>query len=162
MKRIAALACAFVVAMTASTTADVASAQSTAAPNCQHSSGDGVIIAPAYVVNNSGTPVGAIQLCRNTGSPYYWAYIVFYGPMAAGNWGQAYLERYLDGVRGDVFTCESPGGNDHVAPGQTMCWTPKIYAPSSRVTFRAAGRACTGPYSTCRTLWAYGETVIRR
>lgn len=162
MKRIAALMCAFVMAMTVLITVGNASAQSIAVPNCQHSSGDGVIIAAAHVVNNSGAAVGAIQLCRNSGSPYYWAYLVFYSPMATGNWGQAYLERYLDGVRGDVFTCESPGGNDHVAPGQTMCWTPKIYAPSSRVTFRAVGQACTGPYPTCRTQWAYGATAIRR
>jgi len=162
MRRVAALACAFFMAITVLTTTGSASAQPAAAPNCQHSSGGGVIIAPAYVINNSGAPVGAIQLCRNPGSPYYWAYLVFYNKMPAGNWGQAYLERYLDGVPGDVFTCESPGGNDHVAPGQTMCWTPKIYAPSSRVTFRAVGQACAGPYPTCRTQWAYGATTIRR
>lgn len=159
MKRIAILICAL-LAVTA--TVGTASAQSIAAPNCQHSSGDGIIIAPAHVYNTSGTAIGAVQLCRNPGSYHYWAYIVFYNRMPAGNWGQAYLTRYLKGVRGDTFSCESTGGNDHVAPGQTMCWTPKIYAPSSNVTFVAAGRACVGPYPTCRTQYAYGETARRR
>ena len=66
--------------------------------NCNSASGPGSIVDTFYVnVGGDGAHVGAIQLC--TKDTYYWAYVVFYAPMPAGNWGQATLNHYRNGVK---------------------------------------------------------------
>jgi hypothetical protein len=108
-----------------------------------------VLLSASYVRASDGTRFGAIQLCRD-GDHYFAIYINYWydpgeplpppqGPMPDGQFANAWLYRYLDGDFVDRFSCDDPGGNDHVLPGQTWCVTPKIYAPSSRVTFRGAG-----------------------
>ncbi len=107
------------------------------------------LVSANYVRDSTGYRYGAIQLCRS-GDHYFAIYINYgydpgepnkpvQGPMPDGEFANAWLYRYLDGVYVDRFSCDDSGGNGHVLPGQTWCVTPLIYAPSSRVTFRGAG-----------------------
>lgn len=129
----------------------VASGSASAVTNCDHYSGGGIYPRSAsYVrINGNGTAVGAVQLCKSSTS-YYWGYVVFYSAMPTGYWGQAYLDHYRNGAYIDTHTCDSSGGNLYVKPGQTRCWTPKIYAPSTSDTFQVQGvrYAGTYPYGT--------------
>lgn len=168
MKRIFIIFFAVVVALLGSsgaanakpadTTGDTGAA---AVVNCQHSDGNGSVVSAAYVKRYDGVILGAIQLCKDSSSGY-WAYVIFYNPVPSGHWGYAFLHRYLDGQYVDSFGCNSPGGNGYVAPGQTRCWTPKIDAPSSRVTFVARGILCVGTFNRCDFLVGEGQTARTR
>jgi hypothetical protein len=128
--------------------------------NCNSASGSGSIVDTFYVnVGGDGAHVGAVQLC--TKDTYYWAYVVFYAPMPAGNWGQATLNHYHNGVKTGVWTCDSPGGNGHVAPGQTQCWTPKIHRAGAADLFSGDGDGCYGDYPICDIDYAWGSTHIK-
>ncbi|GAB2964739.1 hypothetical protein [Saccharothrix stipae] len=100
------------------------------------------VVSADYVTTTSGSELGAVQLCRNDDS--YFAMYINYGPLPAGRTANAWLYRYLDGAPAGQWNCDSPGGNGHVAPGQTWCVTPQILAPSSRVTFIAKGTVYSG------------------
>jgi len=135
--------------------------------NCDHYSGGGILPRSAnYVrVGGSGTAIGAVQLCKSSTS-YYWGYVVFYSTLPAGNWGQAYLHRYRNGTHIAVYSCDtSPqgppsGGNGWVRPGQTRCWTPKVYAPSTSDTFQVLGLRCASSHPSCSPSWyAWGYTA---
>ncbi|PSL55803.1 hypothetical protein B0I31_10494 [Saccharothrix carnea] len=164
MKRLVATCCAVVLALLgasgAATAAAAPRADIAAAPNCQHGSTYGIVVSAAHVTRYDGVELGAIQLCRDTSSNY-WAFVLFYGPVPTGNWGYAYLNRFLDGQPVDTFGC-NPGGNGYVEPRQTKCWTPKISAPSSRVTFLASGVQCEGSFPTCNFMLGEGYTARMR
>ncbi len=110
-----------------------------------------VLLSASYVKAAAPDPYrfGAVQLCRD--GDYYFAIYINYsydpggptpppqGPMPDEQFANAWLYRYLDGQFVDRFSCDDPGGNDHLVPGDKWCVTPKIYAPSSRVTFAGAG-----------------------
>lgn len=159
MKRFTALASALVLVLAALTTFG---GTANAAPNCQHYT-DGEIVSAAHVrVGGTGTPIGAIQLCK-TGS-YYWAFMVLYDPMPAGYWGTAWFWR----LRGDAviatWTCGSlpqgapNGGNGHIIVNQTMCWTAKIYGGGSTDVFEAEGVV----YRGSDAFYAWGLTAATR
>ncbi len=140
--------------------AGVAEQMGVSALNCQHSQGAGTVVSADHVDGPWGV-LGAIQLCRN--GSYYWAYLVEYEPVPRGAWAIAHLFRYQNGVRNGVWSCNTSGGNGHIEPGQTMCWTPRIYAPSGSITFMATGRDCFGIYDACEAgTVSYGQTARTR
>lgn len=168
MKRIAVIFCAVAMAMlgasgmaTANATGQENATAAADVVNCQYGSTYGTVVSAAYVKRYDGVNLGAIQLCKDSESKY-WSFIIFYGPVPTGNWGYAYLLRYRDGIYVDAFGCNSPGGNKYVKPGQTRCWTPKIDAPSSSVTFLASGIQCEGFYDDCDFRLAEGYTARTR
>lgn len=128
--------------------------------NCNHYSGGGILPrSAAYVKRWDGlVNLGAIQLCKSS-SEYYWAYVVFYSPVPTGNWGNAYLDHYIDGQYTGSYTCNASGGNGWVRPGQTQCWTPKVPGVGSRHTFRARGYQWEGPYPAQNFRQGYGVTA---
>lgn len=129
-----------------------------AAANCRHSQGSGSVVSADYVrVNAGGQAVGAVQLCRS--GSYYWAYMVMYSPLRSGYWGNALLFRFQDGAK---WSCNSSGGNRYVEPGQTMCWTPRIYSPSANQTFLAQAYVCVGTYPSEARYYADGQTARLR
>jgi hypothetical protein len=129
--------------------------------NCQHSQGAGTPISADYIrINVNGQPtgqaIGAVQLCRS--GSYYWAYMVMYSPLRSGYWGTALLYRW-DGAK---WSCNSSGGNLYVKPGQTMCWTPRIYSPYTSQTFLAQAYVCPGTYPNESSYYAEGQTAWLR
>jgi len=152
MKRLAVLIAAIAMTLAGLTTATASAAGSppgAAAVNCNHWSGPGTVVKPVYVrTNDDGVAAGAAQLCKQ--GSYYWAYVVFYAPMPSGSWGQVYLQRFRGGTvigQCDTLPITPPdGGNEHVAPTETQCWTKKIYGGGSTDTFRAVGVAYYGIY----------------
>jgi hypothetical protein len=135
--------------------------------NCDHYSGGGngaIVDGGAVGVrpNGSTASIGAAQLCRE--GDRFWGYIVFYSPMPAGRWGQVYLQIDRDGQGGpiDQYSCDSAplgppdGGNRHVRPGETKCWTPKVHANFSRDFLRVVGARYIGTYPDIRTRDAVG------
>jgi hypothetical protein len=147
VKRILAIATMFVLAL-GGTAAPAHAQTSVAALNCQHSQGAGSVVSADYVEGPWGR-IGAIQLCRS--GSYYWAYLVEYEPLPRSSWANAYLYRYDNGVRNGAWSCNSSGGNGYIEPGQTMCWTPRVYASATRITFMATGRDCFATYPNCPT-----------
>ncbi len=136
-----------------------ASAQTQAAPDCQHGSSYGTIVktAPVSAVSD-GTRLATVELCRDS-SYNYWAFVIYSSPMTASTYAQAYLEIYRDGSWVGEITCDDSGGNGYVAPGQTRCWTPKANGVSGRYTFRAWSDKFS---SHTGALLATGYTVIAR
>lgn len=114
-----------------------ANAQTSAAvDNCN---GHTLHSADNVVVRNSDIgAVGSVQLCRDGDN--WFAMIISHGPMPSGHWANAILRHYENGVpTGAQWSCDSPGGNGHVLPGQTWCMTPKIYSNATVITFKALG-----------------------
>lgn len=105
----------------------------------------------------SGIPVANIQLRRDS-NYYYWSCITFYSSVPTGYWATARLTRYLDGKFVDEFSCDSGGGTPHVSAGMRFCRTPKILAPSPRVTFYAEGYE----YKGLTEVVAWGNTPETR
>lgn len=175
MRRIAVLIAAIAVMMTGLTAATAGAAatvpaNAAAAPlNCNHWGGTGRIVKAKYVqVKGDGAALGSAQLCEQ--GSYYWAYVVFYAPMTTGNWGQAYLQRFRNGQVIDQWSCDLPGpltppsgGNGYVKPGQTQCWTKKMYGGGSTDTFRALGYSYYGvhPNTTARDAWGITSPPAR-
>lgn len=101
--------------------------------------GGSVYVSPDVDIISSytGNSVGKVQLRRD--SEYkYWACVTFYSPVPTGFWGMARLYRFLDHAPAGEFNCDD-GGGDHVSAGGRFCRTPKILAPSPRVTFWGEG-----------------------
>jgi hypothetical protein len=141
--------------------ADGTNSGAAGAPNCQHGNTYGTIVSAAHVMRyDDRVELGSIQLCKDSSSRY-WAFVIFYDPVPTGNWGNAYLNRYYNGGH-DFFACHSPGGNDFVDRRQTRCWTPKIDAPSSKVTFAASGVQCEGTHPGCTFRQGVGVTARTR
>lgn len=147
--------------VSATAAADEVGQPAARAENCQHSSGAGTPISAAYVVSHStGSRYGAVQLCRS--GSYYWAYIVLYEPEVYGWWATTHLFRYENGVHTSTWNCNSTGGNGYVEPGQTMCWTPRTYAPNASTTLMASGKDVQGGPYPQGTQRAYGVTARTR
>jgi len=168
MKRIAIMFCSVLIALLGATGVANANAREAGAAgvqavvNCQHGSTYGTIVSAAYVKRYDGKAnLGAIQLCRDNSSNY-WAFLIFYDPVPNGNWGNAYLNRYDNGVYKGFLGCNSPGGNDYVKRGETRCWTPKVHAPGSQYTFLASGIQCEGTFPACTFRQAVGLTARMR
>ncbi|QFU92572.1 hypothetical protein [Amycolatopsis sp. YIM 10] len=136
-----------------------ASAQPDAAPHCQYGSSYGTIVKTAPVsATTGGARVGTVELCRD--SAYnYWGFVIYDNEMTASQYAQVILQIYRDGSWTSEVTCDSPNGNDHVEPGQTRCWTPKVGGVSGRYTFRAWSEKYS---SHTGALLAWGHTVIAR
>jgi hypothetical protein len=136
-----------------------AAAQPQAAPDCQSTSGYGVVVKTAPVRALTGdTRVATVELCRD--SAYnYWAFVIYSSPMTASEYAQAYLQTYRDGSWVGDVTCDDTGGNDHVGYNQTRCWTPKVNGVSGHYTFRARSDKFS---SHTNALLASGYTVIAR
>jgi hypothetical protein len=152
----AGVACAALLAVAMPTSAQ-AGAQ--AAPDCQHSSGYGVVVktAPVSAVSNDAR-VGTVELCRD--SAYnYWGFVIYNSPMTASEYAQVYLQTFRDGSWVSDVTCDTSGGNLHVGPGETRCWTAKVGGVSGRYTFRAWSDKIS---SHTGALLANGYTVIAR
>lgn len=159
---ICALAMA-VFGVAAPTAAATASPVAVTALNCQHSSGDGVVRSAdhLHLYSNYDTHIGAVQLCKD-GSSRFWGYMVLYSPLPSGRWGNAYLEAYYNGQYRATYSCEgytpSSRGNGHVEPGQTMCWTPKLYGTSTSWTYYVYAWTCVGPFNDTSNCYAEGRT----
>lgn len=142
MKKLSLLFCALATMTTVLFGPGNASADvSAAVANC-----NGYTVVDAHYVVEDRWAWGSVQLCRD--GDYYWGIYINYargrypyvqGAMPYGEFANVVLDRYYNGEY-STFTCDSPGGNVHVIPGQTWCRTPKIYAPSSNVTFVAIGK----------------------
>lgn len=114
-----------------------ASAQSAAAPNCQFGNTYSTLVTWEYLKTRTDVAIGTIQLCRD--SEYkYWGFVLLNNPLTASQWADAVLTRYREGLQSSI-SCDSPGGNGIVLPGQTRCWTPKFTGLSRLYTFRAEG-----------------------
>lgn len=136
-----------------------AAAQSQAAPDCQYGSGYWTIVTTAPVTAlTGGTQVATVELCRDS-SYNYWAFAIYSSPMTVSEYAQVYLQVYRDGSWTGDFTCDSPGGNGYIAPGQTRCWTPKVVGVSGHYTFRARSDKFS---SHTGSLLATGSTVRTR
>ncbi len=99
--------------------------------------------APKLVTNNSnGFKWGAVQLCQD-GSGFFAVYINYnleatqQGPMPNGQFANAWIYRYHNGVYFGRMSCDNTEGNVHVTPGQIACYTPHS-GVGSGVSFRAA------------------------
>lgn len=143
----------------------VAGAETTAALNCQHAQGDGVVRSADYlhVIGRDDTHVGAVQLCKDTQSRY-WGYVVLYSPMPAGKWGNATIDVFWDGQMRASYSCEgatpTSSGNKHIKQGETMCWTPKLYGTDPRWTYFVYGDTFTGSFPDTGNLYSHGQTVL--
>ena len=122
---------------------------------------------PSFVrVKGTGEIIGAVQLCRS-GSDY-WGYIVLYEPELFGFWSQAGLYRFHNGQKVQHWNCDSAplgpprGGNGHVEPSQTQCWTQKIHNTDPADKFYVLGIECIGTYPTCEDIVSRGETAVTR
>lgn len=137
-----------------------ASAQAlAAAPDCQWGTGYGTIVTTAPVKSEAdGSRVGTVEVCRDS-SYNYWGFVIYTSPMTASQWADVYFDRYRDGVWLSSITCDSPGGNGIVKPGQTRCWTPKFTGINSIYTFKASSFKYS---SHTGDLLAWGQTVERR
>ncbi|SED17658.1 hypothetical protein SAMN04489727_6749 [Amycolatopsis tolypomycina] len=136
-----------------------ASAQTQAAPNCQFGSSYGVVEGSAPVTPiTGGAAVGSAQVCRDSNYDY-WGFAIYNSPMTVSQWAQVYLNRYRDGILVDTITCDTPGGNDRIGPGQTRCWTPKLTGLSGRWTFQTYSEKYS---SHTGSLLAAGHTTIVR
>ncbi|MDJ0386375.1 hypothetical protein [Streptomyces sp. G-G2] len=163
MRRLATVLCALAMTWVGVTTTATAANAAATVTNCNSSSGPGTLVSSNYVrVAGNGAAVGAAQLCKS--GAYYWGYVVFYAPVQPNNWGQVRLDRYQGGTQVAAYTCDSAGGNGHVLPGQTQCWTPKINGGTSD-KFQALGYSCFGStYPSCpnTNLDAWGRTALTR
>lgn len=126
-----------VVAMTFLAT--LLSPVATAAPAAQACTTD---IRSAEYITYRGTAadegIGAVQL-RKDDCGNYWAYVLIYGGALTSNeYAQAWVSRWENGVRKAIYSCDSPGGNGHVATNQTWCVTPKIKSATSSSLFIAS------------------------
>ncbi|WP_433021178.1 hypothetical protein [Kribbella sp. CA-294648] len=121
--------------------------------------GGSVYVSPDREVRTLGSniPVAKIQLRRDS-NYYYWSCITFYSAVPTGYWATARLTRYLDGSFTDEFACGRGGGTPHVSAGMRFCRSPKILAPSSRVTFYAEGFE----YKGSTEVVAWGDTIEGR
>ncbi|MEU4249109.1 hypothetical protein AB0F15_17040 [Amycolatopsis sp. NPDC026612] len=137
-----------------------ASAQTQAAPDCQYGSSYGVVVQPTAAITAvvGGGRVGTVEVCRDS-SYNYWGFAIYDSPMSASEYGQVYLNRFRDGALTETITCDDPGGNKRIAPGQTRCWTPKLTGLSGRWTFQAYSEAYS---SHTGALLATGHTGIIR
>ncbi|MFD8497323.1 hypothetical protein [Amycolatopsis sp. NPDC059657] len=135
-----------------------ASAQTAAAPDCQFGNTYGVVVDRAYLRTQTGNvAIGKIQLCRD--SDYkYWGFVLLNNPLTTSQWADAVLTRYRDGLQGSI-SCDSPGGNGKVLPGQTRCWTPKFTGLSRLYTFRAEATVTS---SHTGDWYAWGSTSQTR
>ncbi|MFI6510894.1 hypothetical protein ACIBCT_25090 [Streptosporangium sp. NPDC050855] len=113
--------------------ATAASGAGAAAPNCQHSGGSGKPRSAAYLLPGK---TGSIQLCKDNRNRF-WAYVIFYRPLASNRSAQAAIVTYKNGNWWSADTCDQ-GGNGYVRPGQTRCWTKKISRKSGVYSFAAA------------------------
>lgn len=162
MKRIATIMSALALAAVgpAAFGTDTASAASN---NCNHAYGEvGTIVSANYITHN-GERLGAVQLCRDS-SKRYWGYVVFYRAMPAGYWANAVLYRFGDSdpLNDPIADCDSSGGNVHVRPGETRCWTPKTSGTNSNYTFKVRGYRYYGTPTDTRHVSGSGTTARTR
>lgn len=154
LKRTILALCALLAVLLGSSGVAGAQVSAAASNNCNYWNGEvGAIVEPAHVISWEGEPVGAVQLCKDSQNRY-WGYIVFKESLVGEEWGNAYLNRYWDGVRLSSFDCDSAGGNKRVIKGQTRCWTPKIFGDNYRWTWQVIGIQHVGP-----TRVAFGKTA---
>jgi hypothetical protein len=105
-------------------------------PNCQNNDGYQQIVATAPVnALSNGARIGTVELCRE--GTLYFGFVIFNSPMTVSEYAQVYFDRYDNGSLVGTVTCDSPGGNERVMPGQTRCWTPNLNGDAVRYTFRA-------------------------
>ncbi|WP_410660439.1 hypothetical protein [Amycolatopsis sp. lyj-112] len=136
-----------------------AAAHTQAAPDCQWGTSYGTIVTTAPVkAEADGSRVGTVEICRDSAYKY-WGFVIYTSPMTASQYAQVHLGRYRDDVWESEITCDSPGGNKMVGPGQTRCWTPKFTGLSARYTFRAASFKYS---SHTGDLLALGQTIEDR
>jgi hypothetical protein len=150
---------------TDSTSSSASPAPPSGLTNCRHAQGTGSFVSADYVRTTTSpvAKIGAIQLCRDSAQAY-WAYLVLYSPLPAGQWANAELERWSDGHYDARFTCETTdiGGNGHVTEGRQECWSPKISGTDTNYTFVASPRVCHGVYSDIKNCYVEGHTIRTR
>ncbi len=161
MKRLLLIVSVLALAITASPAyANSGNEYGTTALNCQHHLGDGSVVSANYIRDQGdGAATGAVQLCRS--GSYYWGYMVMYAPMPSTSWGIAYILRYENGVHKATYSCNNSGGNGYVEPGQTMCWTPRLYGANTSYTFLASSHVLYGTYPN-GVYDAWGQTARTR
>lgn len=168
MRKIATIVCALALALVSLTGASASTNPGTTAVNCNHWSGGGILPISADYVRVGGTPTGyaegAVQLCKSGAD--YWGYIVLYDQQLTGYWAQAGLYRIRNNVKIEHVNCDTPpldpprGGNGHVAPGQTQCWTKKLQKVDPADKFYVLGIDCRGTYPHCEHIYARGDTAV--
>lgn len=166
MRKIATIVCALALVFAGLTTASANTDQVTT-DNCNHWTGGGVFpLSADHLVGPGGFDDGAVQLCKN-GSDY-WGYIVLKAPEPSGFWAQAGLYRIRNNVKVQHVNCDTPpigspnGGNRHVAPTETRCWTQKLRIEHPDDRFYVLGIDCLGTYPNCDDVWASGDTAVTR
>ncbi|MDT7785742.1 MAG: hypothetical protein QOF58_4161 [Pseudonocardiales bacterium] len=125
-----------------------ATAQSTPSVqvSCPHGQGSGIIISSGAVETSAGVRIGTVHLCRDS-SYKFWGYLQLDHDLPTGRWGQVTAWRFIGGSDGDSpTTCDGPGGNGYIRPGQSSCYTQKLYGAPGNYKFSAVGRVHNGTY----------------
>lgn len=140
--------------------APAATAQ-TAQVSCPHGQGGGIVISSGAVLTAADVRIGTVHLCRD--SDYrFWSYLKLDNDLPSGRWGQAVIWRYIGDRPGDSPTnCDGPGGNDYITPGQSSCFSQKLYGAPGNYRFHAIGRVYNGVYPNGR-FHASGYSEITR
>jgi hypothetical protein len=159
MRRTARIATTLAAMATlASATTGVASADVQESPHCQNNNGfqEVVTTGPVKAVSND-VRVGTVEVCRE-GSLYF-GFVLFNDPMTASEYANVYFDRYDNGSLVGTVTCNDPGGNKQVMPGQRRCWTANLNGAAARYTFRAWAEKYS---SHTGDLLAWGATATVR
>ncbi|HEX6343806.1 hypothetical protein [Umezawaea sp.] len=132
-----------------------ASAASAAPGDC---SSAGWVLRSGQVTNTStGARVGVVATYANS-CDQYWAQVKLDKALGEGQWANAFVDVYVDGVLAGRLTCASAdGGNAEVSKGQTSCYTGYFTTYSYGVTFQSHAYA----YNYPSRLFASGITAQR-
>ena len=151
--------------VTVTTTTTAAPAQPAPNPPCSHSRGDGIVIAAASLQTTTSPPskIGEIRLCRDA-SQNYWAHLVRYQSLPAGQWVNGTLDRWDDGHFSARFSCAATAGGASgvVTAGLHECWTQKVPGTDPTFSFYAFTEQCDGVYDDRTRCTAKGSTARRR
>jgi serine/threonine protein kinase len=152
------------VTVTTSRTSAVPAQPVPSAP-CSHARGDGIVIAAAPLQTTTSPPakIGSVRLCRDA-SYQYWASMVRYQSLPAGQWVNGTLDRWVDGHFSARFSCAATasGASGVVTAGLHECWTPKVPGTDPTLTFYAFAEQCDGVYDDKTRCTAKGNTTRTR
>lgn len=112
-----------------------ASADVQAGPDCQNGDGYQTVVTKGVVRNSDGSRAGIVEVCRE--DSLYFGFVLFDAPMTASQYANVDLLRYDNGAPAGSVTCNDPGGNGTVLPGQRRCWTANLNGAAVRYKFQA-------------------------
>jgi hypothetical protein len=110
------------------------------------------------VTNTStGARIGVVATYANT-CDQYWAQVALDDRLGEGQWGNAFVDVYLDGAFAGTLTCAAADGdNEEMSQGERTCCTGYSGSDSDGITYQS--RACVYNYPS--RLFAAGITKQR-